>query len=127
MAKYLSVIDGAYRASLEEQDDAGLWFTGAVVNSGLECDVILTGNAVNYAITTHSNSAMTMGGGVIPHPMNPMVDIERMKEKGVSLFMVKEDAEERGIRPDELMGGVEAISRDKLTHLIEQYDGIWHW
>lgn len=127
MAKYLSVIDGAYRASMEEQDDAGLWFTGAVKNAGLECDILLTGNAVNYAVKDHSSEPLSFGGGVIPHPMNPNVDIERMAENGVHFFMVQDDVAERGIQADEVMPSIEAISRDQLSSFVDQYDGIWHW
>ena len=127
MAKYLSVVDGAYRASMEEQDDAALWFTGAVKNAGLECDILLTGNAVNYAVKGHRSGPLEIGGGRIEHQMNPNVDIERMAEKGVRLFLVKEDAAERGIESADLMSGIEAISRSGLADFVDRYDGIWHW
>lgn len=127
MAKYLSVVDGAYRASMEEQDDAALWFTGAVKTGGLDCDILLTGNAVNYAVKNHKSGALDFGGGHVEHQMNPKTDLERMASNGVKLFLVKEDVDERGIEPGELMPGIEGISRSGLTELIDQYDGIWHW
>ena len=39
--KVLSVIDTAYRACQEEQDDAGLWFSAAVNNAGVDMTIPL--------------------------------------------------------------------------------------
>ena len=126
--KVLSVIDNAYRAAQEEQDDAGLWFTAAVKNSGVEdVTVLLTGNAVNYAVKDHSTDPMTIGGGSVPHPFDPNGDISRMVDKGISFFLLREDAEQRGIDPSEFIGNIELISRAQLADFVGQYDSIWHW
>ena len=127
MKKILSVIDSAYRASLEEQDDAGLWFTAAVAKAGADLTILLTGNAVNYATTGHSGDALALGGSKIAHPMNPNVDIKRAADLGCTTFFVKDDAVERGIEPSCLMDGVEGISRDALADFVEKFDDIWHW
>ncbi len=95
----LSVIDTAYRAAQEEQDDAGLWFSAACQNGGVDLDILLTGNAVNYAVKGHRTNPLVLGGGKVPHPFDPAKDIERMASKGVSFYLVREDAEERGIDP----------------------------
>jgi predicted peroxiredoxin len=126
--KVLSVIDNAYRAAQEEQDDAGLWFTAAVKNAGVEdVTILLTGNAVNYAVKDHATDPMTIGGGSVPHPFDPSGDITRMVDKGISFYLLRDDAEQRGIDPAELIGNVELISRSQLADFIGQYDSIWHW
>ena len=125
--KVLSVIDTAYRACQEEQDDAGLWFSAAVKNAGVDMTILLTGNAVNYAVKGHKADALAVGGGKVEHPFDPARDIERMAGKGVQFFMIREDAEVRGIDKDRLIDTVEAISRSKLPDLLEKYDDIWHW
>ena len=126
--KVLSVIDTAYRACQEEQDDAGLWFSAAVKNAGVESmTILLTGNAVNYAVKGHKTDPMTLGGHRVPHPFDPAGDIERMAGKGVTFLLIREDAEERGIDGADLIGAVEQISRTKLPELLEEHDSIWHW
>ena len=125
--RVLSVIDTAYRACQEEQDDAGLWFSGAVSNAGVDMTILLTGNAVNYAVGGHRTDALAVGGGRVEHPFDPSADIGRMAEKGVAFYMVREDAEERGIETEHMIGSVETISRSQLPDLIEKYDSVWHW
>ena len=125
--RVLSVIDTAYRACQEEQDDAGLWFSAAVKNAGVDVTVLLTGNAVSYALEGHRAEPFTVGGTAVAHPFDPPRDIERMAEKGVAFFLVREDAEERGIDPDARIGAVEPISRAELADLVERYDDVWRW
>lgn len=123
----LSVIDTAYRAAQEEQDDAGLWFSAACQNAGVDVDILLTGNAVNYAVPGHRENSLLLGGGTVPHPFDPAKDIERMASKGVSFYLIREDAEERGIDPASLIGSVEPIARAQLADFIGEYENIWHW
>jgi len=125
--KVLSVIDTAYRACQEEQDDAGLWFSSAVNNSGVDMAILLTGNAVNYAVKGHTTTPLSVGGGTVPHPFDPGQDIERLAEKGINFFLIREDAEERGIESEQMTGAVEAIPRSNLAKLVDSYDAIWHW
>jgi len=125
--KVLSVIDTAYRACQEEQDDAGLWFSAAVRNAGVDMSVLLTGNAVNYAVKGHKADGLVLGGSRVPHPFDPPKDIERMVAKGVSFFLIREDVEERGIDKERLIGAVELLSRAQLPDFLESYAGIWHW
>jgi len=127
MAKVLSVIDSAYRASLEEQDDAGLWFSSAVAKAGVDITLLLTGNAVNYAARGHQANPLRLGGAEITFPMDPNEHLERAKQIGCDCFFVREDAEERGIDPASMIPGVEGISRDKLADLVATFDDIWHW
>lgn len=127
MAKVLSVIDSAYRASLEEQDDAGVWFSSAVAKAGTDITLLLTGNAVSYVAKGHNEKALEIGGGKIAHPMDPNKHLTVAKEIGCALFFIKEDAQERGIEPSAIMDGVEGISRNNLVEFVEKFDDIWHW
>src|SRR4029078_12044940 len=47
--RVLQIIEPAYRATMEEQDDTVLWFTRAIRAAGAPADVLLCATAVNYS------------------------------------------------------------------------------
>ena len=125
--RVLSIIETAYRACQEEQDDAGLWFSAAVQAAGVELSILLKGNAVGYAHGGHATQPLTLGGGTVPHPFDPTADIERMAGRGVAFYLVREDAEERGLDAETRLPSVEPIARERLPELFESHGAIWHW
>ncbi len=126
MATILSVIDTAYRATLEEQDDTSLWFTHACKNSGADVHILLTGNAVNYAVKTQNPKPLHFGTSSVSSPHKFHEDLESFKKTGSKVFFIKEDLVERGIGIDSLIG-IEGIKRSNLASFIDGYDHIWHW
>src|SRR5512144_776010 len=59
--KVLQVVDTAYRATLEEQDDTIIWLTHAMRGAQAELDLLLSGNAVNYALVGQDASGLAFG------------------------------------------------------------------
>jgi sulfur relay (sulfurtransferase) DsrF/TusC family protein len=125
--KALSIIATAYRATLEEQDDPIVWLTHALKGAGAELDVLLRGNAVNYAVKGQDASGLVFGDRRQTQPPRIDEDVAKLIPKGVKVFIVEDDLRDRGLELGDLIPGVEAIARARLPRLIGEYDQVWHW
>lgn len=125
--RILSIVETAYRGTLEEQDDAALWFMHAIRNAGSPVSIVLRGNAVNYAVRGQDAAGVSIGSVVITRPPRLDADLIGMKEKGISVFVVREDAEARGIPRERMRPELEMISVRRLPELMASHDQVWHW
>ena len=126
MARYLSIIDSAYRATIEEQDDTAVWFTHAMKNGGAEVSILLRGDAVNYAVVNQDAKGLRFGSRAVKGP-DMVRDIKAVIEKKVPLYVVADDLSERGIPASQLIPGIEQISRTGIVKLIDTHDRILSW
>jgi sulfur relay (sulfurtransferase) DsrF/TusC family protein len=126
-AKVLNIVSNAYRATLEEQDDTILWLTHAMKGAGADLDVLLRGNAVNYAVEGQDASGLSFGERRQTQAPRLDEDVAGLAKKGVRVFLVEEDLAERGIERGELIAGVEPVSRADLPQLLAGYRRVFHW
>jgi hypothetical protein len=128
MAKtILQVVASAYRGTLEEQDDTVVWITAAMKAAGADLDLCLRGSAVCYAVAGQDASGLAFGAKQQTRPPRLADDLARLIERGVAVYLVDEDAAERGLACEELIGGLRAVSRSGLPRLFAAYDRVWQW
>ena len=125
--KVLQVIETAYRATIEEQDDTVVWITHNMKGAGAELDVLLRGNAVNYAVERQDASGLSFGDWRQTQPPRIPHDIASLVDKGVDVFVIDEDANDRGLGNVGFVAGVQRVPRADVAPLMERYDQIWHW
>jgi len=124
--RILNIVETAYRATLEEQDDTVLWLSRALQNAGADLTVLLRGNAVNYVVG-QTCPVLRIGRATIKHPAEPNVDLAKLQDKGARIFVVQEDLDERGIDKQRCLAVAERIGRTDVAELLETHDQIWHW
>jgi sulfur transfer complex TusBCD TusB component (DsrH family) len=125
--KVLNIVETAYRATLEEQDDTTLWVTQAMKGAGANLTVLLRGNAVNYAVKGQDASGLTFGERKQTHPPQIAEDVAKLIEKQVDVYVVEDDVSERGIERSDLIAGLKTVARSGLPKLVAGYDQVWHW
>ncbi len=125
--KALNIIEQAYRATIEEQDDTIVWLTHAMKGAGAELDVLLRGNAVNYAVRGQDASGVRFGAEEQSQPPRLAEDIAGLIGKGVNVYILAEDLYEHGITEEDLIEGPKRVGREELPDVFKRYDQIWHW
>ena len=109
--KTLNIVDSAYRAVMEEQDDTILWLLAAMQGAGADHTVVLRGNAVSYAVAGQGAPRLAIGGWKQTQAPRMDADVTDLIEKrGIPVFVIEEDLATRGIDREELISGVQLLS-----------------
>jgi len=125
--RQLHIVDAAYRATLEEQDDTIVWLCHALRGAGAELDLLLHGNAVGYGVAGQEVAPLCFGARLQRHAPDLPGDLAKLLAKRATCFYVEEDATERGIDPGELLEGLVPVLRAKLATLFSRYDQVHRW
>ena len=126
--KTLNIVESAYRAVMEEQDDTILWLLAAMQGAGAQHTVVLRGNAVNYAVAGQGAPGLSIGGWKqtqAPRMDNDIVDL--IEKRKIPVLVIEEDLAARGIERGELVPGIELLSSNVLPQCIAEYDIVSHW
>jgi sulfur relay (sulfurtransferase) DsrF/TusC family protein len=126
--KTLNIVESAYRAVMEEQDDTILWLLAAMQGAGAEHSVVLRGNAVNYAVAGQGAPGLTIGGW--KQTQAPRMDrdvIDLVATRKIPVFVIEEDLVARGIERSELIPEIELLSSRMLPKRMADYELILHW
>ena len=125
--KTLQVLETAYRATVEEQDDTIVWLTHAMKGAGGDFGLLLAGNAVCYAVQDQRAPALSLGGWTQSHAADPAADVAALASRGVPVYAVEEDLEERGLLDARLLDPLTVVPRAGLPALLDGYPRVWKW
>ena len=126
--KTLNIVESAYRAVMEEQDDTILWLLAAMQGAGAEHTVVLRGNAVNYAVASQGVPGLTIGQW--KQTQAPKMDrdvLDLIEKRKIPVYVIAEDLADRGIERSELVPGVQLLSRMELPGLFTVFALVTHW
>ena len=126
--KTLNIVESAYRAVMEEQDDTILWLLAAMQGAGADHTVVLRGNAVNYAVAGQGVPGLTVGEW--KQTQAPKMDrdvLDLIEKRKIPVYVVGEDLADRGIDRSELVPGVQLLSRSELPRLLSASELVAHW
>lgn len=126
--KTLNIVESAYRAVMEEQDDTILWLLAAMQGAGAQHSVVLRGNAVNYAVAGQGAPGLAIGGWkqtLAPRMDNDVIDL--IEKRKIPVFVIEEDLTTRGIERSELVPGIQLLSSKMLPRRMAEYDTVLHW
>jgi hypothetical protein len=126
--KTLNIVESAYRAVMEEQDDTILWLLAAMQGAGAEHTVVLRGNAVNYAVAGQGAPGLAVGEW--KQTQAPRMDrdvIDLIEKRKMPVHVVREDLAVRGIDPDQLVPGVKLVARASLPAMCAEHAIVSLW
>ena len=126
--KTLNIIESAYRAVMEEQDDTIMWLLAVMQGAGAEHTVVLRGNAVNYAVAGQGAPGLTVGQW--KQTQAPRMDkdlLDLIEKRKIPVYLIAEDLAERGIEREALVPGVKLLSKAALPALFGEHALVSHW
>ena len=84
---------------------------------------LLRGKATNYAVRGQDASGLSFGGAKLAVPPTIDRDIEELVGKGVAVYAVREDMEQRGIKPGDLVPDDPLIDQSGATRRLSDWRG----
>jgi sulfur relay (sulfurtransferase) DsrF/TusC family protein len=95
-------------------------------NGGADVAILLSGDAVNYAVMNQDAKGLRFGNRAVKGP-DMVRDIKAVIDKKIPLYAVADDLIDRGIPPSQIIPGIEQIQRSGIAKLIDSYDRVLSW
>jgi sulfur transfer complex TusBCD TusB component (DsrH family) len=124
--KILSVLSHTEYGNLEDSD-IGLFASAFAPVTGNEMSILLTEDAVNYAVRGQDGTGIKIAGGTVQPGFLIETDVQSVQASGIPVYALREDVEERGIGESELVKGIKLMSRQELGRFVDRFDSVWNW
>jgi len=125
--KVLHIVETAYRATLEEQDDPVLWLVHVLRNAGADVAILLQGSAVSYAVRTQDATGLAFGNWRQTRPPSITTALAALIRDGVTIYAIGEDLADRGIHESRRTAAVLPLPRSQVPELFDRFDQVWQW
>lgn len=125
--KVLVVFEKPIYLSFEPVDPHLFATALGVVDTPLEISVLLKDSAVTYAVAEQTVSAKILGQEIMGENTSPARIVMFMLEHGATVRVVREHLEERGLLPENLVGGVRVVDEKETVDVIEEHDSVIIW
>ncbi len=124
--KILSVLSHTEYGNLEDSD-IGLFASAFAPVTGNEMTLLLSEDAVNYAVRGQDGTGIKIAGGTVQPGFLIETDLQSVQASNVPVYALREDVAERGIDEGELVKGVKLMSRRELGKFVDRFDSVWNW
>ena len=127
MAKnILSVLSHTEYGNLEDSD-IGLFASAFAPATGNQMTILLSEDAVNYALRGQDGTGIKIAGGTVQPGFLIETDIQSVQDSKIPVYALREDLEERGIAEGDLVKGVKLLGRNEFGKFVDQFDSVWNW
>lgn len=127
MAKnILSVLAHTEYGNLEDSD-IGLFASAFAPVTGNRMTILLTEDAVNYALRGQNGTGIKIAGGTVQPGFLIETDLKSVQDSGTPVYALTEDLDERGLAPGDLIPGVKLLKRGEYGRFVDQFDTVWNW
>ena len=122
----LSVLSHTEYGNLEDSD-IGLFASAFAPATGNQMTILLSEDAVNYALRGQDGTGIKIAGGTVQPGFLIETDIQSVQDSKIPVYALREDLEERGIAEGDLVKGVKLLRRNELGKFVDQFDSVWNW
>src|SRR5262245_29758852 len=124
--KILSILSHTEYGNLEDSD-IGLFASAFAPVAGQQLTLLLREDAVNYAVRGQDGTGIKIAGTPIQPGFLIETDLRSVHGANIAVDAVREDLDERGIAPADLIDSVKLMSKKELGKLVDQFDSVWNW